>query len=391
MVHPAGLSSACLCASTCNRTFLASTCTRTFLGIWLLHAIRCGGVPDNDICAGTWTSEWAKEKGNIPESVQLRIKHSGNEELRKAIERHECPFGVALPGDVTWPKPPKALEGVVGGLDCMVFAMVIWSFIPYCVACYLVLIFLAKRGTRQLWTVLWIGLFVCLNELVVKRFLLQPRPGTFLEVRDYNGKFRGSCLKTCGMPSSHAGITSGLFVLIFLDGVFRVRAAETAEAGRRGPRRRARRSCPAADSAADSAAPQPAERPRTIRDDCFECLHYQRSDISLDGRSTLTHFEFVAHVTFWFVVLVPSAQARIILFDHTSNQVITGQLFGVALACTWWWAVRCLQYAYSGSVGKSFCRGLLTHNFPVAGGRPDAQEQNGYDSESGSLTASSSD
>merc|ERR1719510_2625918 len=43
-----------------------------------------------------------------------------------------------------------------------------------------------------------------------------------LQVRDVTGKYVGSCLQSCGMPSSHAALGMGWFVQLFLDATYRV-------------------------------------------------------------------------------------------------------------------------------------------------------------------------
>lgn len=343
---------------------------------------------DNSFCVGTWTREWEEEVGSIPEEVQRHLNSSGNARLIEAFKNHECPFGIALPGDVTWPNPKKGLEGEVGRMDIVDFAMVVWSFTPYFVVIYLIALFVIHRGTRQLWTLVWVGLFVCANEIVIKRLVHQPRPGTFLEVRDYDGHFRGSCLKTCGMPSSHAGLTSGLFLLLFLEGVFRIGPqAPPGERRQDGPRNA--RVGRHGDSA-DALAPR-----RTIHDDCEECFALHRSRPP-SAYKTLSRFEFVRYVWIWFIVLVPSSLARIVLYDHTAKQVIVGKIVGIVLAYIWWWIVRCLQYLYEGYVNKPICHGFLEHNFPVPDDWTDARDtpldMDGFkvsQSESGSYSTSS--
>merc|ERR1712187_570499 len=63
---------------------------------------------------------------------------------------------------------------------------------------------------------------VCVNEFIVKKIVNQPRPGNLLQVTDYSGRFVGSCVESCGMPSSHSAIACGLFILMVYDAMLRV-------------------------------------------------------------------------------------------------------------------------------------------------------------------------
>lgn len=56
----------------------------------------------------------------------------------------------------------------------------------------------------HLWILLWLGLLLSVNELLVKRLVAEPRPGSMMELRGSHGLLEGSCVATCGMPSSHS-------------------------------------------------------------------------------------------------------------------------------------------------------------------------------------------
>lgn len=344
-------------------------------GTWFCSTIH--GYPE---CLGAWTKEWQNAQRQedpanpIPEFMRDRFNfYEGLE--KEAFDKHECPYGVPLPGDVTWPVPKKDLRerGFVATMDPLIFFSVVWSFMPYFVVLYLICSFLRRRGTRQLWIISWVGIFVILNELVIKKLVHESRPGAMFEVTDYHGKLRGSCLSSCGMPSSHAGLSFGLFILIFLDSSFRVRVLQTHDCGEssrdsgaasRSPSRSQQSRHMAASEAGGSAR-------RRICDDCALWCH--STVIHLDNFETLTPFQFISHVCVWFVILVPSTVARIVLYDHTAKQVLLGQVLGAVMAVSWWWIVRCIQHRLQADIGKSFW--FVKHNFPLPDLEPDLERE----------------
>jgi len=295
-------------------------------------------------CFGVWTLNWARQVGKIPCEVQETLESLNHSQLTESISRHVCPFGYGLPGDVTWPEPPPELRDVVATLTSLKVACVVWSYLPYAVAGYAVSIFFIQRGTRQLYVLTWIVFYVLFNELVIKKLVQDPRPGTLLEVRSYDdgGKLAGSCVASCGMPSSHAGLTSGLFLLIFLDASFRVRP--------KNKRKRKRK-------AAGMAGPG-----RFMK---WLCRAFKCVALPWVSRSTFTHQQFVWYVCYWFAILVPASTARVMLKDHSTRQVLFGQFIGSVAAMTWWCIVRRLQHCFESRVDKKFCYGLLQHNFPL--------------------------
>mmetsp|Transcript_53013 Transcript_53013/g.139918 ORF Transcript_53013/g.139918 Transcript_53013/m.139918 type:complete len:374 (+) Transcript_53013:112-1233(+) len=340
------------------------------------QAVGIERVDDLPTCFGVWTQKWADQKGAIPDSVMLVLNRTEHALLKEAVLRHECPFGMALPGEVTWPSPPRGLSGDSAPLTTAKVLMVAWSFLPYVVSVYIVTLLIIVRGTRQLWVALWLLIYVVLNELVVKSFLKEARPGTLLEVRTYNGMLAGSCLESCGMPSTHAGITSGLFLLVFLDATFRIQSRPPgAGAGQ------ARYSPPTGTSKRTGAGAE--VRKSWVFAKSFCALPWAHQEV-------LTPPEFVAYVFFWFLVLYPTAMARVVLMDHTPEQVIVGKLIGVVSALAWWRIVRNMQHFYEESVGEMVCCGLIVHNFPLDCPNP-LQTQGADEEASNAEEAGSSD
>lgn len=320
-------------------------------------------------CFGVW-----KQDGPIPANLSW-LNESRYAPLKARIDQSECPFGTKLIGDVTWPEPPSDLRLLVNPLGTFQVAAVVWSFIPYGVALYAVCVFLIIRGTRQLFVLLWLGLYVLLNETVVKHCFHQPRPGTMLQVRNYDGLLVGSCLDSCGMPSSHSGLAFGLMVLIFLDATHRVRYSAAPETVT--PvllRRSGTHDLPARVRRETAVVRGEVKTWMMAASNCWMLPWTQEERYS--------HVGFVSYIFFWGWLLLPVPVARIVLFDHSVAQVFLGCIEGFSLAFLWWRLVRNLQQMYEYEVGVKCCFGCLTHNFPLQ--ESDYHEDNDFEDGSGS-------
>mmetsp|Transcript_39675 Transcript_39675/g.102695 ORF Transcript_39675/g.102695 Transcript_39675/m.102695 type:complete len:202 (-) Transcript_39675:183-788(-) len=145
------------------------------------------------------------------------------------------------------------------------------------------------------------------------------------------------------MPSTHAGITSGLFVLVFLDATFRVRT-------------------PVKMHSLGAARTETVMRKELRHARAFAKRFFVLPWVNQDSFSTS---EFVAYVFFWFICLYPTSMARVVLFDHTPEQVMIGKAIGFVSAIIWWRLVRAVQHCYEDVLGEMVCWGLLVHNFPL--------------------------
>lgn len=291
----------------------------------LLAALGGAGASGTE-CQGIWAS------GAIPDALRRRLGAESPELLERVAVERACPYGAQLPGQVTWPSPPDELEGVVAALSPLKVVAVFYAYVPYVVGAFLAVAMLgnacaslaallrrcgsrapARDGesacagcsgrppamtTRHLWVAIFLVILTAFQELAVKRLLSQPRPGMMLQLRDYDGLYVGSCLASCGMPSSHSILSVGWFTLLFWDAAFRVHP-EGGPGGSRG------------------------------------FLHHLRVALRLrpwpgDGR--LTHGEFVFCAAFWGVVLLPVPFMRVVLYDHSVEQVTLGSILGFVYA-----------------------------------------------------------
>jgi hypothetical protein len=117
-----------------------------------------------------------------------------------------CPFGYTIPGSVTVPKNLGFAKAIA----------VVYSLIPFAVVLANGVELILRRGTRQISFLIFSGMIALSNEVIVKRIWAQPRPGAFEKLKDDDGQLVGSCLVSCGMPSSHAATWNSLRTRAFL-------------------------------------------------------------------------------------------------------------------------------------------------------------------------------
>mmetsp|Transcript_127158 Transcript_127158/g.354072 ORF Transcript_127158/g.354072 Transcript_127158/m.354072 type:complete len:298 (-) Transcript_127158:89-982(-) len=230
-----------------------------------------------------------------------------------------CPYGTALPGDITWPNEPHFFD----------YVAIIYGALPYFVVLLSGLELLVKRGTRQLSLVLFTLANAVVNEITVKPFIALPRPGYDGLLVDDEGTPIGSCVVKCGMPSSHAAMSMGTLMLIFCDGVHRV---------------------------------VPCESRNGIREMPGFLLHVLVTT-PVAQENILTPSEFACIFLFWSMVLLPVPLMRIRLHDHNVNQVVVGSLMGLIYGSLWHLLVRFLTMRYRDRLFQPCCGGFLVHNY----------------------------
>eukprot|EP00443_Scrippsiella_acuminata_P048479 CAMPEP_0115207362 /NCGR_PEP_ID=MMETSP0270-20121206/20678_1 /TAXON_ID=71861 /ORGANISM="Scrippsiella trochoidea, Strain CCMP3099" /LENGTH=1437 /DNA_ID=CAMNT_0002620955 /DNA_START=36 /DNA_END=4349 /DNA_ORIENTATION=+ len=320
-------------------------------------------------CSGIWDEKWhgKEDLANI-----TMILNQTAPLLLQRIRKNQCPYGIKLPGDVTWRGSiPKELQGIVAPQTTLTFFAVVWSFLPYIVALFTIIRFLLVRGTRQLSVVAWLALIVFVNEGIIKRMFSQPRPGTMLQHRDPAGFYVGSCVPSCGMPSSHSALAIGWFVLLLCDAVQRVHLdkAKEMELISMGE--------PIETCCLFGLGRGLAWICRWITEK-HEEMRLLPTEIDLKRRAqkllwlifltpwvpdtALTLDEFIAFIVFWSLVWLPVPFMRLVLYDHTTPQVLIGCATGALVAWAWWRLVRLLQRNYEHLVNQRTW--FFTHNYP---------------------------
>eukprot|EP00930_Biecheleria_cincta_P098847 TRINITY_DN90496_c0_g1_i1.p1 TRINITY_DN90496_c0_g1~~TRINITY_DN90496_c0_g1_i1.p1 ORF type:complete len:185 (-),score=13.49 TRINITY_DN90496_c0_g1_i1:25-528(-) len=145
------------------------------------------------------------------------------------------------------------------------------------------------------------------------------------------------------MPSSHSALATGWFVLSFLDAVFRVVTAV--------PNR-------------------PGEEQHDMQRSIFSEEHQKTLDfckilcfVPWVQKDELTHTEFAGFVAFWAAMMLPVPFMRVVIHDHSNNQVAVGTLIGAILAIVWWRVVRILQRSNQALEKQKVLFGLVTHDY----------------------------
>jgi len=251
-----------------------------------------------------------------------------------SVANETCPYGIALPGDVTLLRDPGIVD----------FIAVVYGYTPYLVCLLAFLDLVVRRGSRQLALCLLAAVLPMANEILIKPLIAQPRPGSLGLVQDDSGRHVGSCVLSCGSPSSHATISIGLWLFVFLDAAARV--------------------VPASFQLVGQAVP--AEAQSEARTVTSWPLRSQWVGIgSIVPRDIMTSNQFRAFMLFWSFLLLPVPIMRVRSYDHTVEQVLLGGILGAVYATAWHRAIIFFTYHCSGLLGTSFCC-VLQHNYSPA-------------------------
>jgi len=200
-----------------------------------------------------------------------------------------CKYGVRLPFDVTWNDEVSEEHPVLH------FLAVCWSYVPIVVIALAVVRLLWNRGTREWQFLAFLGALTCANELAVKPLVSQQRP-------------EGSCNMSCGMPSGHSAFSIGSLVLALLDAWQRVRPMTRAETASCGPR----------------------------------CAASAWNLFPFVATSRISRPQFLCMAATSCVLLGPVPVSRVILKDHSVEQVIVGAAVGSLVAVVWHLVLRSL-------------------------------------------------
>jgi len=243
-----------------------------------------------------------------------------------------CPYGIALPGEITLLKDPGVVD-IIG---------VIYGYTAYVVCLLLVINLGVRRGSRQLATCALAAFMPLLNEVFIKPLFAEPRPGAFNFLQDSSGRHVGSCVPTCGMPSSHATISIGLWVFLLLDAAARVVPLIEAQ--------------PAGDlEAATDVAVEGA----------VTAAWPVRAWARIMPADVLSTHRFITFVAFWSIALLPVPLMRVRTYDHTAGQALAGSVAGILYAFIWHRAMTYLANRCSCCLGDTFCK-VFTHNYAPA-------------------------
>lgn len=246
-----------------------------------------------------------------------------------------CPHGHLLPGDVTLPLHPTLGQWISVGYGLMPFLVIFLGFVDTVVTA----VTLRGLGTREMSFMGFVLLVTGLNEYVLKRIAHDPRPDL-------------SCNHSCGFPSGHSVSAIAFYTLMFLDASFRVspKIPMSVEV--------ARRELQALHSLPKQGTFLGMSLHEWLTKDLRACTL-----MPLSANDVLDAWDFVNFVLQWSVLLLPVPLSRVVVKDHTSNQVLIGSLTGIVEAILWFTFLRrVVQLKLNNRLGsRIFC--VFVHNY----------------------------
>eukprot|EP00927_Polykrikos_kofoidii_P072527 TRINITY_DN68631_c0_g1_i1.p1 TRINITY_DN68631_c0_g1~~TRINITY_DN68631_c0_g1_i1.p1 ORF type:complete len:351 (+),score=21.48 TRINITY_DN68631_c0_g1_i1:99-1151(+) len=291
-----------------------------------------------EACAGVWA-----KCGGVFSQNMTRFLNTTSPLLLDYVAHGHCPYGQEFVG-VTIPGPPVRLEKFISPPTPFRHLAVFWCALPSLVVVFVLISFLFRRGIRQFHVLLFLAIVwvICSS---IQALVHDPRPGTFFQVTDVDGKFVGSCAQGCGMPCVYSAWSAGLLVLFLSDAVFRVHS-DSCTLGDNQRRPRSQRPVGGSHS-----------RSPTITEMHVQESPESQSLASIDSRTvktilgilsftpwvpyeTVTHKEFIAFASFWFLTMGPIPLMRIALYDSTAEQAIVGIVVGICCGSLWTIMVR---------------------------------------------------
>jgi len=223
-----------------------------------------------------------------------------------------CPYGRALPLGITLPNNSNGSQ----------YLSVLLGYTPWILCFGIGFMFLIYRGTRELSVGLLPALVAGINELI-KLGIKQSRPV-------------GSCLTSCGMPSSHSAVSVALLIYLILDAAYRI-------------------------------------DPRVVPAMKDTCLKMVRGFLVLPFDS-MSQGEFSAYFGIWVVLLLPVPISRVVLNDHSPTQALAGSLIGCFAVSIWFPLILFLRRRFQRNVGDRFLL-IFIHNYDV----PEGSQEEEYD------------
>merc|ERR1719158_870825 len=147
-----------------------------------------------------------------------------------------------------------------------------------------------------------------LSEFIIKLMVSQPRPGSTGLMTNTDGVPVGSCSPSCGYPSSHSVVAYSILTKLILDAAYRLDP-----------------------TVPEAECPLPVDL-KSMRD-LLRCVK-----VFPHGKKTPRQFVVFSYL--WILLLGPVPISRVILYDHSPEQVSAGCLIGVAFATVWFYTTR---------------------------------------------------
>lgn len=277
---------------------------------------------------------------HVWEREAIQKLKDANKTIPKKVTQLDCPYGKAI-FEVTWPNMTRMrIENELAGhgtpSDAFMFMCVCYGYIPYAIGFISIVELFIRRGTRELSSVIFLGLVTILNELIFKNIINQQRP-------------ERSCLGSCGMPSGHSTMSIGLLTMCLLDTALRVMYR------------------PESDFLSRTRLKGVGWCRMSMSYVCHE-FKQKFTLLPLSAWDELSAMQAVLYASVWSILLGPVPLARIATCDHTTEQVFFGSALGFLEAVCWCYFVRRMQHRCNHLLGRQWRIQnvvVLTHNFAL--------------------------
>ena len=247
----------------------------------------------------------------------------------------KCPYGERVEGSVTVPK----------NSDWKDVLSVAYGIVPHIVIALSVIECVVKAvryrgiGTREFSFLCFNIFLVATNEIVFKNIWKEPRP-------------EHSCSISCGMPSGHSAMSTGYFMLMFLDAACRVMPKVPMST----------------ESAKGTLVASESHESGSFNQGAHEWKNAASrlpSMIPMSSADTMDTFEYIVFIVFWGCVLLPVPLSRVIVRDHTAYQAAVGCFMGLIQASVWFCLVRRrFMHPCNHLLGKRICS-IFYHNYQL--------------------------
>ena len=232
-----------------------------------------------------------------------------------------CPYGRKLPFEVTLPNDP----------DFWQILSVLLGYTPWLFSLGILILFLIYRGSRELLIGMLPALTAGFNELI-KLGIKQQRP-------------EGSCLSSCGMPSSHSAVAVGLLIYLLIDAAYRIERVKLVVVGM-----------------------------ESVWRTCKQSSVKLAKGLFVLPNGPISPGEFSFFLTCWIPLLLPVPLSRVELNDHSASQAMAGTFVGFVAVLLWFPTVLYIRWKFRNDVGKKFGY-IFVHNYDI----PDTWKETSHD------------
>jgi membrane-associated phospholipid phosphatase len=205
--------------------------------------------------------------------------------------------GTYLPLGITYPNNAGAWEVL----------SVVYGYIMWVACAVVVILFLVRRGTREIAHVAIPGLAIGITDFI-KFLAQQPRPPQ-------------SCLYSCGMPSGHSAVAMCFLTYFVLESVFMIQKSSVLQ---------------------------------------FSTL---LKGAYLVPFGAVSQSQYYYYIILWSVLLFPIPVSRIITGDHTAAQVLAGAFVGIITGFLWFLCMLKFRVLYQAKIGQKYLFGIIVHNY----------------------------